>query len=638
MLVFKLMMKNSVEGRDTTSDLADYAERIILKGKQKMVLDHLVVQQMDKENEEGDIDNMLLHGASALYDKTNEDGTSASDIRYTSKSVDELIDKVEADAEAEAKAMEERDKKKAEAPEEADVEGGVVKPKETMSFAFAKIWEAGKDRLKDLSDDEDGEKAEEDANAWNQVMENVQKAREAAELLEMGSRKRAREAAARATKMGFKAQPIFSDEGSDRDKKKFKIKGKRKRQDVSDAEFALNPEETESEDEGAAAAIPDAYDLVDKEAVPRLRGLAQVPHSNEKGLSAEDTAKLKLVQDQAQAVIRSVNDGNTISTVLGPNTDMNVMNLAKKRDKALAKEKRRKELIENAQNATIAVPGRPPMPSHLSSGSVTTKARPLINAARTQAAQHVLQWLYHVLSNLGLRAELEKWAIMALPELPGAKRRILYDELSRIADDEMYRRGQHHYFSLPATTATVSGLLASGGDVIPDDSAIPTAAVPPRPKTLGVPRNNLATPHPQPKTHQTPTQPISTGPAASAHTHAIKQYDRHLPSPYASPRPGTMGLKAEKIAAPAQASQQAPSAPMKNGPDTQAGSSQPEKSLVTFAEPVSDGSCIFCGKGDHTLLSCPDLPHREALKQRRIEIQKSNESATSKVSCRFSVT
>jgi chromodomain-helicase-DNA-binding protein 4 len=92
---------------------ADDAEQIILNGKKKMVLDHLVVQQMDKENEEGDIDNMLLHGAAALYD-SNEDGFSASDIRYSPQDVEDLIDKVEADAAAEAKEMEERERRKAE--------------------------------------------------------------------------------------------------------------------------------------------------------------------------------------------------------------------------------------------------------------------------------------------------------------------------------------------------------------------------------------------------------------------------------------------------------------------------------------------------------------------------------------------
>jgi len=55
-----------------------------------MVLDHLVVQQLGKENEEGDIDNMLLHGAAALYN-TNADGTAETDIKYSSKDVTVLF-------------------------------------------------------------------------------------------------------------------------------------------------------------------------------------------------------------------------------------------------------------------------------------------------------------------------------------------------------------------------------------------------------------------------------------------------------------------------------------------------------------------------------------------------------------------
>jgi chromodomain-helicase-DNA-binding protein 4 len=66
-----------------------------------MVLDHLVVQNLGKDNEEEDVSSMLLAGAKALYE-TNADGISASDISYTPKQVEEMIDKVEKQAEKEA--------------------------------------------------------------------------------------------------------------------------------------------------------------------------------------------------------------------------------------------------------------------------------------------------------------------------------------------------------------------------------------------------------------------------------------------------------------------------------------------------------------------------------------------------------
>jgi hypothetical protein len=73
-----------------------------------------------------------------------------------------------------SKAMEERDKaREANGDAPTGTEAGPSKPKETMSFAFAKIWEADSKRIHEMSDDEDeDDRADEDAEgpeAWRRI-------------------------------------------------------------------------------------------------------------------------------------------------------------------------------------------------------------------------------------------------------------------------------------------------------------------------------------------------------------------------------------------------------------------------------------------------------------------------------------
>jgi SNF2 family DNA or RNA helicase len=77
-LVFQLMIRNSVE------------EKMMQIGRKKMALDHVLIEQMDREDDAGDdIVSILRHGAQALFDDTS--GTD--DIVYNSSSVDLLLDR-----------------------------------------------------------------------------------------------------------------------------------------------------------------------------------------------------------------------------------------------------------------------------------------------------------------------------------------------------------------------------------------------------------------------------------------------------------------------------------------------------------------------------------------------------------------
>ncbi|CCF51221.1 putative CHD1 - transcriptional regulator [Ustilago hordei] len=115
LLVFTLMCKATAE------------ERIIEGAKRKMMLDHLIVQNLDKEDERPDeLESILKFGAQALF---AEGGTEESerDIRYTDEDLDSLL-RLREDAGDE-------DEK-----EQDNAAGENGEPKGT--FSYARVWEA----------------------------------------------------------------------------------------------------------------------------------------------------------------------------------------------------------------------------------------------------------------------------------------------------------------------------------------------------------------------------------------------------------------------------------------------------------------------------------------------------------------
>lgn len=76
-LVFQLMTRGSAE------------EKIMQIGKKKMVLDHVLIDRMIAEEDDGrDLESILRHGAQALFDDDD-----SGDIHYDSESVDKLLDR-----------------------------------------------------------------------------------------------------------------------------------------------------------------------------------------------------------------------------------------------------------------------------------------------------------------------------------------------------------------------------------------------------------------------------------------------------------------------------------------------------------------------------------------------------------------
>lgn len=141
-------------------------EKIMQIGKKKMALDHIMIEQMDAEDDSGvDVESILRHGADALFkdDDTHE-------IKYDSASVDRLLDRsqIENTQTAQDKSAE-------------------------SQFSFARVWANDKGALEEglgVSDD-----AEPDPSIWDAILKEREReaAKEAAareEDLGRGRRKR----------------------------------------------------------------------------------------------------------------------------------------------------------------------------------------------------------------------------------------------------------------------------------------------------------------------------------------------------------------------------------------------------------------------------------------------------------------
>lgn len=95
-------------------------------GKKKMALDHVMIQEMDREDEAGmDLESILRHGAEALFDDDN-----TGDIVYDPASVDKLLDRSQIESTSTGK--------------DSSAES---------QFSFARIWANDKANLEDTLDD-----------------------------------------------------------------------------------------------------------------------------------------------------------------------------------------------------------------------------------------------------------------------------------------------------------------------------------------------------------------------------------------------------------------------------------------------------------------------------------------------------
>ena len=301
------MTKDSIEGELVHADgKADDAEQIVYNGKKKMVLDHLVVQNLGKDNEEEDVSSMLLAGAKALYE-TNADGISASDISYTPKQVEEMIDKVEKQAEEEAVLYQQKWDKDDAMTEDERLAALSSKGSETMNFAFAKIWEMDKGELEEV---EGGDMEEDMDDNWMTVFENAERERARKEEEEIQNKKERR----KRIDYGFDDTPKKKHGKSKPNKSKHRSRETSiiRQYQSSDSEFQIGTAEVSADESTDLEAIP--------EAMPDLTNgtTATIPHDGtmkkkkselnkmerrafRKRLEEEMIKKAAMIQSQAKA-------------------------------------------------------------------------------------------------------------------------------------------------------------------------------------------------------------------------------------------------------------------------------------------------------------------------------------------------
>ena len=154
-LVFQCMTRDSVE------------EKIVQMGKKKMLLDHVLIDQMDEgDNDNVDLETILRHGAEALFQD------EAADITYDSASVNKLLDRSSYE----------------------DTKTGKDASADSQ-FSFARIWANDKGDMNGNLGDENADTKPIDPSLWDKILKEREEevAREAAaraEALGRGKRRR----------------------------------------------------------------------------------------------------------------------------------------------------------------------------------------------------------------------------------------------------------------------------------------------------------------------------------------------------------------------------------------------------------------------------------------------------------------
>ncbi|OXC66753.1 hypothetical protein AYX13_04623 [Cryptococcus neoformans] len=457
-LVFKLMIKGSVE------------ETIINKGKRKMVLDHLVVQQMGKETEENDFEDLFLKGAEGIY--SGQGGINIPDINYNSKNVDELIDRVEADAEAEAKAMAER---------ERQTENGVatqIKSKQGAQFQFSRIWEADKNEMihdevqETMKDDEEEENVD-----WEQLMVTIQAERQ----LRLQQEKE--ESRTRRKLKSKKGVYKVDDDFEVNEKKRRKNKGKSKEGELSssDAEYM----DGGLSDDGSATDMPD----IDLETLQDDLSIDPMFAKSSGGIKRKRSKKtLDNVFNQSTAP--HVYSQSSVSHVSASETPSGSLTTYSAQPGLSLIEPRQ---INTAQYSSLSKAGTPGSMASVNAPeeannifSSSKKSKPVDSTQARQtyppmhsirppmeiiAAQNILQWLFLIIREFSWNHHIGHWATLGLRKIPTEKKKRLYYIIAADVDGYLHRLRQAPYFLEREQREAVDRLLDSGWPIIPDAPA-----------------------------------------------------------------------------------------------------------------------------------------------------------------------
>lgn len=484
-----------------------------------MVLDHLVVQNLNTADEEVDIDSIIMHGAKALYEKTDQAGNERG-IIWNSKNVNDLIDEAEREVNKEWDAFKMRWKLEDEMKERGE------KPetnKEARAFGFAKIWEVDQAGMVEIEEVEEDKELEEDegglaALSRHAIVDPTEEGvgREgtrvrqipAQQLRQQQYEKELEEALA----MGD--TPVKKKAGKQGKKGKGKEKEIEVQDDKYDQDFALLADDSSDSDYNGTSGGEEALSGISGKPVG-TKGMVQRQHGP--GGAAAGAGVMKVAKALAKAQRLSgvgVNNGDippTSSSNTSPRKHKQPSHRLTEEEKRLRKEARQAEKrrmneiavpeyqgpngdgfgigggldddpyahlmwpLEGAPplsspstsflnpiNTTTATTGNPPSPDHRSK---------LSTLALNKDGQHVLQWLYHVLREFVFPEELKMWAKIGLVELPTAEREGYYNLLSKKADARLSALNFESYFLIPSSKSAVFRLIRSKRSILPSGPA-----------------------------------------------------------------------------------------------------------------------------------------------------------------------
>jgi hypothetical protein len=276
-----------------------------------MVLDHLVVQQLGQETEEGEVDNLILFGAEEIA-KSNPDDTSTDRV-WTKELINELIDGAEKEAEEQAKEMAARESA-VETREGSENSGGDAAEK--RGFSFARVWETKTHTFQDPEDTDVNEPEPfADDETWAKFLDAAEKERQVEEAIVLTDRKR--KAAAKALSYNERILSL-SDEDEDSDKKKRKKDKGKGKAIVDDEDFVaslVEPSDSDSEVDAQFDSVLDGPSALVRDS----RGPSNVDPTGHK-LSKAERHALKRRQEALRATVLGTGMVNAAAgpVIVGP--------------------------------------------------------------------------------------------------------------------------------------------------------------------------------------------------------------------------------------------------------------------------------------------------------------------------------
>ncbi|KAF2690124.1 hypothetical protein K458DRAFT_290576 [Lentithecium fluviatile CBS 122367] len=262
-LCFQLMTRASVE------------EKIMQMGRKKMLLDHVVVQELnDDDIEEKDVESILKYGAAELF---KDDGAD-HEIRYDNASIEKLLDRSQIEN---TKTNSDDDSAEAQ-------------------FSFARVWVNDSGALKETLDTVEEEIAP-DPGVWDKILKERQAAAAAEALARADALGRGKRARMNVDYTAEERDAAAAAEGLDSalsspakaDTVVEKVDKRRKKKNSSDDDTDFQAEESEYEEsdtEARAEAQAEVENLTEAEA--RRRSTSTIVNKSPYKQNASGASKL----------------------------------------------------------------------------------------------------------------------------------------------------------------------------------------------------------------------------------------------------------------------------------------------------------------------------------------------------------